>query len=988
MRRRGCGGVVLFHEDAGHSDMKHFFSGSFLRIVYSIIAVAALPAIVIVILAGIQRQNDALHRAETQAMDLVHAAARVQDSLAANSRTLLATIAKVNVVQARQADLPHFLGRLGFSHPAYADLFVADDKGTLVAANADMEGGMQVLDRNELVRSMKKNRLTPGGVKLSRLSKIPVFYFGYSMRSDARKTLLLVAGLKLSYYRELLEGLVLPKGASLYLADSQGRLAAALPEANGEYDSLPPFIADAIKDKTEKEGLFYYKAGSRRMLLAYKRIALAENPEQPYMTVALAMPERFVLADIPAMQRRGLLLLGLALAAMALLGFSFVAFVLLPPVHSMLDAAKAYASGDFSRWPTVATPVEELDELAKSMCGMASAIEKQETELIRAREGAEAAGRAKGEFLANMSHEIRTPMNAIIGMAYITLQSSLTPRQKGYLTKIHDAGGDLLKLINNILELSKLDAGKLSMESIAFSMRDICAENKRHFNAEARGKGIELQLFLSPDIPRYLVGDPLRISHILGHLLDSAVRRTERGSVTINCELESKTELQAHILLKVKDSGPDMEPFKLTALQELLSGSELSASESSLPKVGGGLALLLAYRLVRVMGGEMLIDSAPGEGLTILCRLALGVREERKALRTGLLTGIRCLAVDDDAVTLGLLKDFVENFGIAITVEEDPLKGLATIREANRSGAPFDLLIIDWRMPGMDGAEMTRRIRGDADLHKQPVIIMLSAYGWSGIVLQAEDVGVNSFLHKPINESVLLDTIMTLLQPQKRGGEGSEDADIAVHDAAELEGMAVLVVEDNEVNQLIAQEILGGAGLQVTLAENGQAALDRFIPLPAAAPFAVVLMDLQMPLMDGFEATRRLRALDAPWALDLPIIAMTAHSRADESEASDAAGISDHVAKPINVDELFDVLHRWKPPLALCDPQDTKELRALYERLHGGMDAEEHVQALRPILKEYMHEGRLLRFEKSLRAGKRQEAAAYLACLNGLSETV
>jgi len=962
--------------------MKNFAPGSFLRTIYYIIAVAALPAIVIVILTGVQRQQDVVRRTEEQAMNIVHMAAHVQDSVTASSRTLLTTMAKMDVVCSRQAGLPDFLDRLGFSHPAYADLFIVDDAGHIVASNIRQEEALRVLDRSYFSGSIKKNVLIPGGVTFSRLSGVPVFHFSYSIRSDARRSLTLVTGVRLSYYRYMLKGLSLPEGATFYLADAKGRLATSLPDSGEEYGTLSPLVEDAINSRTEAAGVFYFdpggaaSAGAGRLLVAYQRIALEEAPNEPYMTAVLTMPEAAVHSDSKALQEQKLLLLGLALGAMALLGYGFVRIVLLPPVRSMLEAATSYAGGDFSRRPSLVAPVRELSELAASMSDMAEAIEKQETELIHARNEAEAASKTKGEFLANMSHEIRTPMNAIIGMAYLALKSDLTPRQKGYLTKIHDAGGDLLKVINNILELSKLDAGKLGMESISFSIRDIFAENERHFSSAARAKDIELRFSVAPDVPRYLVGDPLRLGQVVGHLLDNAIKYTEEGSISLSCELESQVGRQAQVLLTIRDTGPGMGESKLASLQHLFSGLD----DASPAKVDG-FGLLLVHKLLRAMGGELSLNSVPDKGTTVFLRITFGVRTEERIPRTTLMAGVRCLVVDDDTVSLGLVKDLMEGFGIEAVAESDPKKGLAAFRQANKDGKPFDLLIIDWRMPDIDGVELARKIRSDATIKHQSAIIMLSAYGWSGIILQAEEAGVDSFLHKPINESVLLDTIMTVVHPQGRADdEASAEVDGAL--AEEVEGMQVLVVEDNSVNQQIAQEIMTGMGVRVTLADNGQKALEYFEPPGMTPPFALVFMDLQMPVMDGFEATRRLRALNAPWAADLPIIAMTAHSRSEEIENCVSAGLNDHVNKPIDADELLRALSRWRPPVAIKEQQVAADVRAFYEELRGGTAKMERFQDIRPALKEHIHEGRLLRLEDLLQFGKVQDAAAFLKRLD------
>ena len=966
--------------------MKHPFSGSFLRTVFSIIAAAVLPAIAIVILTGVERQGDAVRRSEELAMSVVHAAARIQDTLAASSRTLLTTMATMDVVRSHQANLPDFLDRLGFSHPAYADIFVVNDRGHIVASNTGADDSFRVVDREYFSGSVKKEELIPGTVTYSRLSRIPIFHFSYGIRYDARRSLVLVTGIRLSYYNYVLGGLPVPQNAILSLADRKGRLVASLPDTGEEFGTLPYLLEEAISEKKEKEGLFYFETDQGRQLIAYTRIALAESPDEPYMTAVLAIPEEAALEGISALQRRNLFWLFLALVATTGFGLMFVYIVLLPPVHAMLDAARSYAAGDFTSRPDTLSAVSEFNELAQSMGTMADAIENQETELMAARDAADSAGKAKGEFLANMSHEIRTPLNAIIGMAYLALKSTLTPRQKGYLSKIHEAGQELLKVINNILELSKLDAGKLGMESISFTMRDIFAENKRHFSAAARGKGIGLHFTLAPDTPRYLIGDPLRLGQIIGHLIDNAIRHTETGSVTVTCQLESLNARQAHILVVIKDTGPGMSESRLTSLQRLFSSEEVAVPEGDRPSSAGGLGLLLVHKLIRAMGGVLTLESEPGKGSAVLVRLAFGTREGQRLPRTTFMAGVRCLAVDDDTVTLGLIKDLLENFGIKTETETDPRQGLEALLRADREGRPFELMIIDWRMPDIDGVELTRQIRAKTELMNQPAIIMLSAYGWSGILLQAEEAGVDSFLHKPINESVLLDTIMTLLQPQGRAEEeGPAEESDGEAAAADLEGLHVLVVEDNTVNQQIAQEILAGAGMRVALADNGEKALEFFDPMAPVPPFAVVLMDLQMPVMDGFEAARRLRAMQAPWAADLPLIAMTAHNRSVEKEGGGESDLNDHVGKPIDVGELFSLLRRWRPPVAVQNREHAAAFAELKDRLAGQDPAARGMfEGMRPMLKKYLHEGRLARLEGMIRNGRMLDAAAFLTRLNSV----
>ena len=699
----------------------------------------------------------------------------------------------------------------------------------------------------------------------------------------------------------------------------------------------------------------------------------------------LLAPSAGLYTGLELMQAGDMALFLFALAAAMLLSLGFAYGLISPPLKAMLQTARAYAGGDFGRRVPASLHVLELDELAESMNDMGESIEKRERELIKAREEAETAGRNKSDFLANMSHEIRTPMNAIIGMAYLTLSTELDQRQRGYLSKIHEAASELLKVINDILELSKLDAGKLGMEQIVFSLREVCIEVRRHFAHLAADRGIELTFTLTPDLPRYLVGDPLRLGQILEHLLDNAIRFTKDGSITTACSLDRiDDEGRAHVVLRVSDTGQGMAFRQVGALRQLFNGPGPSLAEKK-SGASGGLGLLLVYRLVQTMGGSIAVESAPGKGASFTIRAALGVPARSEESQTPqLLAGVRVLAVDDDPLSLAAFKELLEPFGLSVVTQQNPYEALAMLEHADRLGRPFQLVILDWRMPLMDGVEMSRRIRGKKDLSLSPRLIMLSAYGWEGIAMQAENAGIDAFLHKPINEAVLRDTIVNLIHPAEIAPETLRqpvpEASFPVLD--DLHALSVLVVEDNEINQDVAKSLIERSGAEVTLADNGAEALSILDGNHSKAPYDMIFMDLQMPVMDGFEAVQCIRKMDALWAKDIPIIAMTAYSRDSELRACRAVDIDDFIEKPIDAEAMYACMRRWLPVDCLSGSAPGI-LKKLYEKIDQQEDsAAQLLDEAEQLLVPSLGEGRVRKLQEMLRSGNRSKALLFLRRLD------
>ncbi len=971
--------------------IQQILSYSVARAAVAIAILAALPIFCIVLFTDFARSDDLVAQATKQASITVSGIAKAQTSITANTKSLLAAIAKV---APSHTPFNVHLSKLSSIYSGHSEYFLVNSNNTIInTASRYTTGGLP----SEAQKESPINKMHTGDtVQYVPHSPDEQFLIGTSTFSQQDNSIAIHYGYKIigtdtvlgvritpENYSYLYSKLSLPTDAQLYITDSAGHAVFASPPlpANTLY-TLPPEIFDKMKYTPNEPVSFVIEHNGSQQFVVYESLTLPGN-QMPYAYVVLNLPQHILEKTAQGVLQTELTLLAIAFICTLFLCASFAYVTLAPQLYRLLQAAKHIANGQ----PLPSSPpylfTAEFIALYGYLLELAEYISLRKQALLHAQTMANIAAKTKQQFLTNMGHEIRTPMNAIIGMAYLTLKEELTIQQRKYLNNIHTSGQELLQGINDILELAQLDMDKTGMEKQYFSITELFLEVRQRFSGIAHNKNISLSLSVAENVPQATEGDSVRLGQVIAHLVDNAIRYSTEGPIEVACEVEYIKDNVAHLAIHIKDHGKGIRQDKLLQLQSLLNDTTTGEYEPDFDD-RHCLGLLLTQRIMQLMGGRVSVVSEPAVGSTFTIHVPLRATFSKASQFVKTLRNLRVLIVDDDEILLTLLASLLRSFGMRVDTTLSAENVKQHIQWADSDNDPYAFVFIDWKMPTYDGMDLCAEIKNSLLLKSSPFIIIISAFGFSLSEAARQRAEVDAFLHKPINQSVLFDTLMTLLQPQNTQLVLIQQFSQAQQGIKQLQGLSILLAEDNPVNQQIVAELLADANVTLHIANNGLEALEHFIALPEKAPFDIVLMDMQMPKLNGFEVSTRIRKLPVPWALDIPIIALTAHTKQSSPINFAASGLNDYIGKPIAVDDLYATIQRWLPVVPITDANVRKCLQDLYvlcenQKLLPALALFHNISGLLEI---YLHEGRVKYLQELINAGNFTSVTKLLKRLN------